>query len=307
MLHPARLSALILASALLLTGCGGFVKTLTEPPSRSVPSPPTGPLADSPLYDHIMHGGFGGTPEVTVAMRYDLPGFAKAPTGSNTPVGFEATLVTTLIKKLGLKQDQIFFKQLSTATALNEVGIGGADIYIGGTDQDAKNAHLIPTSPYLTGNLGLLYRRSGPVIATPAAAAGKRACVENGSSAQRMMSTLHLTSDDEVTTALSLGECVDYLTGGQVDFVLDYSPLLDAAMTTGSAKNDLALLPLPGSQPSKYVIAVSSDKTFCNVLNGYLRDLVKDGTWQRAFNDNLGSIGIRPQSPPSSTPCSAGS
>ena len=282
-----RLAAVILGCGLLV-GCASPYPDITEP---TPPPKPSGLAGDSIVYDNILHGSLGGHTELTVGLRSNIPGLVTKPTGSNTYSGFEVAVVNYIANKLNLPAASINYKQESTSLGLRTVLTGDVNIYIGVTEDETKAAHVESAGPYFTGDLGVLYRRAGPVISTITDTSGKKGCVVDGSSAQKAFSALQPASSGNLSTASDLDSCVDRLRQSQVDFVVDYLPLLGGEML--KAPNDLATISLPGSSPANYVIAMPSDDVFRAAVNQALRDMIQDGSWQRAYQDNLGKTGIK--------------
>ncbi|HEY0500906.1 MAG TPA: transporter substrate-binding domain-containing protein [Kutzneria sp.] len=277
------IAALVAAASVLVAACGG--------PDEPAPTTTSRP-AESATLKRITDRG-----KIIIGLRADTPGLAHRDPVTGAFGGFEVQLSQLIATGLGLKPEQITFTQLTSDTALPSVAAGSVDIYLGGTTPaQAKQAGLLAAGPYLTAGLGLLYRKSGPTVADAASAAGRKVCTVSNSTEQAMARDAKLTDPNKLVGSTTVRDCVDELGSGGVDAVADYLPVVSGYASADPTNLSVSALAAP--KPVDYVIASpGGDPGLKDRLTRIIRTAVTDGTWQRDYDQTLGTAGPKPAPP----------
>jgi glutamate transport system substrate-binding protein len=277
------IAALVAAASVLVAACGG--------PDEPAPTTTSRP-AESATLKRITDRG-----KIIIGLRADTPGLAHRDPVTGAFGGFEVQLSQLIATGLGLKPEQITFTQLTSDTALPSVAAGSVDIYLGGTTPaQAKQAGLLAAGPYLTAGLGLLYRKSGPTVTDAASAAGRKVCTVSNSTEQAMARDAKLTDPNKLVGSTTVRDCVDELGSGGVDAVADYLPVVSGYASADPTNLSVSALAAP--KPVDYVIASpGGDPGLKDRLTRIIRTAVTDGTWQRDYDQTLGTAGPKPAPP----------
>lgn len=240
-------------------------------------------------------GGGGGGDKITIGIKIDQPGLGlKEADGSFT--GFDVDMAKYIAEGLGYSEDQIEFKEAVSANRETFLENGTVDMILATYSiTDERKEKVDFAGPYYVAGQDLLVRADDDSISGPEDLDGKKLCSVTGStSAQRVK--------DEYAKQVQLQEfpnysrCVQALLGGQIDALTT-----DDIILAGYAQQNPGKLKVVGETFSEenYGVGLPKGSEDRDKINDLIEQAFEDGTWEKAFNDNLGDSGYPlPDSPP---------
>ncbi|BBZ28031.1 glutamate-binding protein [Mycolicibacterium madagascariense] len=241
-------------------------------------------------------GGSGGDDgKIVIGTKFDQPGLGlKNPDG--TMSGFDVDVSTYVAKELGYSPDKIEWKE--SPSAQRETLIQNGQVtFITATYSitDARKEKVSFVGPYLVTGQSLLVKADDTdITGADSLQNNKKLCSVSGSTpAQRIKDTYPGVQLQQYDT---YSACIEALKNGAIDAVTTDEVILAgyAAQSPGTFK----LVGQPFSQEN-YGIGLKKDDTdLQKKISAALTKMESDGSWQAAFDKNLGPAGIPTPAPP---------
>ena len=199
-------------------------------------------------------GGDGGN-QLKVGIKFDQPGLGLKE--GNEYTGFDVDVARYIAEKLGTAEDDIEWIQAPSAQRETLLETGQVDMIVATYSiTDSRKEKVGFAGPYFIAGQDLLVRADDDSITGPDSLDGKRLCSVTGStSAQTVKEQVPGVNLQEFGT---YSECVSALVSNAVD-----------ALTT-------------------------DDTEKCEQINEAIREMISDGSWDTAVEENLGAAGFTP-------------
>jgi glutamate transport system substrate-binding protein len=233
---------------------------------------------------------------LTIGIKFDQPGIAlREPDGSFT--GFEIDVAEYIAKSLGVEPKNITFKESPSAQRETLLENGEVDFIVATYSiTDARKEKVDFAGPYFIAGQSLLVRADNTDITGPESLNGnKLLCSVSGSTpAQKIKDTY--ANDVQLQEFPTYSACIDALRNGAIDALTT-----DDNILAGYAAQYPGELKLVGETFSVERIGVGVPKG-SDELRGKINDAIEamysDGSWEKAFTDNLGPSGYEmPETP----------
>lgn len=232
---------------------------------------------------------------ITIGTKFDQPGLAvKNPDG--TMSGFDVDVATYVAGQLGYAPGDIDWKESPSAQRETLIQNGQVD-YIVATYSitDSRKQKVAFAGPYLQTGQSLLVRADNTDITGPESlAGGKRLCSVSGSTpAQRIKDKYPGVQLQQYDT---YSACVEALRNGAIDAVST-----DAVILAGFGAQFPGAFKIIGQPFSKELYGIGVRKENLDLrakINDAIVKMQRDGSWQAAFDRNLGPAGISAPAPP---------
>lgn len=289
-------AAVLAATALALTGCGGGGDAGGGATDSSGGGDAQGlsfevakdvALTGSPTFDKIKSAG-----TIRIGVKEDQPGlgFLDAATGERS--GFDIEIATWMAASLGVAKDKIEFKSIPSANREAALANGDVDLYVGTYSINDKRKKLVDfAGPYFITGQGLLVAKDNTTITSEKDLDGKKVCSATGSTPFQNIKDNFPKADPIAFDIYS--KCVEALTSGTVDAVTT-----DQAILLGYASQDPDKLKVVGEPftVEKYGIGLPLGDT---ALRTFLNKTLTDGnaTWTKIFDATLGKSGTKVEQP----------
>ena len=240
-------------------------------------------------------GCSSGGHTITIGTKFDQPGLAvKKPDG--TMAGFDVDVATYVARQLGYAPGDIEWKESPSAQRETLIQNGQVD-YIVATYSitDARKQKVAFAGPYLQTGQSLLVRADDTDITGPESlAGGKRLCSVSGSTpAQRIKDKYPGVQLQQYDT---YSACVEALRNGAIDAVST-----DEVILAGFGSQYPGAFKIIGKPFSKELYGIGLRKENLDLrarINDAILKMQRDGSWQAAFDRNLGPAGISAPTPP---------
>ncbi|MFE6093781.1 glutamate ABC transporter substrate-binding protein [Streptomyces massasporeus] len=264
-------SATVFALALTATACGGD----------------NGSGGDS--------GSDGGGKTITVGIKFDQPGLGqKTPQGY---AGFDVDVATYVAKKLGYNADQIEWKEAKSADRETMLQRGDVDFIAATYSITPERQEKVDfAGPYLLAHQDVLVRSDDNKIKSPKDLNNAKLCSVTGStSAQNVKEKL--APKAQLQPYPTYSACLPGLQNGAVDALTTDDSILAgyAAQSQFKGKFKLGGFKLTNEN---YGIGVKKGSDLKADINKALEDMVADGAWQKAVDENLGPANYKNEPAP---------
>jgi len=240
--------------------------------------------------------GCGGSDnKITIGTKFDQPGLAvKKPDGSMA--GFDVDVATYVAGKLGYSPNQIDWKESPSSQRETLIQNGQVD-YIVATYSitDSRKNKVTFAGPYLRTGQSLMVRAGTTDITGPESLAnGKRLCSVSGSTpAQRIKDKYPGVQLQQYDT---YSACVEALRNGAIDAVSTDEVIL--AGFGAQSPGAFTIIGKPFSEENYGIGLRLGDSELREKINAAIVEMQQDGSWNAAFDRNLGAAGISAPTPP---------
>lgn len=228
---------------------------------------------------------------LTVGIKFDYPllGFKEPASGRIT--GFDAEIARLVARDLTGSERNIRFVETMPSHREDFLRQGVVDIVVATYSiTPARQAVVSFTDPYYVAAQDLLVRADETGIDEVGDLDGRAVCTAVGStSADRLRG---LVPGAELVVADTYSECVPALVAGRIDAISTDDTILLGLLHRNPEGLKLVGRPF-GREP--YGIGVPKDDVvFRDHLNGLIARYLRDGRWDRAFRDTIGTAGATP-------------
>jgi len=235
--------------------------------------------------------GSGGSGEkVTIGIKYDQPGIGLKEGSKYT--GMDVDVATYVAKELGYDEKNITFKEAPSAQRETLLANGQVKmIFASYSITDARKEKVSFAGPYLTAGQDLLVK-SDSDISGPDGLNGKKLCSVTGStSAQKVKDKFAKTVQLQEYDTYS--KCVEALGAGAIDALTTDNTILAGYASQEANKGKFKVVGQTFSEERYGVGLKKGDTATCTKVNDALKKMVDSGEWQKAFDKNLGSSGLK--------------
>ncbi len=232
---------------------------------------------------------------VTIGVKFDQPGIGFKEPGSDTPQGFDIEMGKIIAGQLGIKPENINWKETVSDNREPFLQNGTVDMVLASYSiTDERRQVVGQAGPYYVTGQQLLVREADKnKITKPEDTKGKKVCSVTGSTSLQRMQDDYGSNPVPFST---YSECVDQLLNGTVDAVTT-----DGAILLGYAAQNpdkLEVVGQPFSEERYGIGFKKGDTAMCQFLQKSIKDSFQNGSWKEAFNSTLGQAGVDTPQPP---------
>ena len=236
-------------------------------------------------------GSGGGGEKMTIGIKFDQPGLGLKE-GSNY-TGLDVDVAKYVAKEMGIDEGNIEFKESPSAQRESLLANGQVKmIFATYSITDTRKEKVSFGGPYLTAGQDLLVKADNTDITGPETLNGKKLCSVTGSTsaqkvADKFAKTVQLQKYD------TYSKCVEALSSGAIDAVTTDNTILAGFAAQEANKGKFKVVGKTFSTERYGVGLKKGDTETCTKVNDALKKMVDSGEWQKAFDKNLGSSGLK--------------
>lgn len=233
--------------------------------------------------------GSGGE-KVTIGIKFDQPGIGLKEGANYT--GMDVDVARYVAKELGYNED-ITFKESPSAQRETLLANGQVKmIFASYSITDTRKEKVSFAGPYLTAGQDLLVKSDNTDITGPETLNGKKLCSVTGStSAQKVKDKFAKTVQLQEYDTYS--KCVEALGAGAIDALTTDNTILAGYASQAANQGKFKVVGETFSTERYGVGLKKGDTETCTKVNDALKKMVDSGEWQKAFDKNLGSSGLK--------------
>jgi glutamate transport system substrate-binding protein len=245
--------------------------------------------------------GSGG--KVVIGIKFDQPGLGLKEGDKYT--GFDVAVANYVAKDLGYTD--VEFKESPSAQRETLLQSGQVKmIFATYSITDDRKQKVSFAGPYFIAGQDLLVKADNTSITGPDSLNGKKLCSVTGSTSAKKIKD-NYASGVQLQEYDGYSKCVEALSSGQIDAVTTDNTILAGFAAQPQYQGKLKVVGKPFSEERYGVGIAKGDSDLCTKINSALEKMESDGSWQKAFDDNLGSSGLKIDSsvnPPKPDACS---
>jgi glutamate transport system substrate-binding protein len=284
-----RIVAAAVAGLALLgavTACGSGKSTKTAPSYAATQAS----FAAGSTMERLHNAG-----KITVGVKFDQPGVGMKNPATDKPEGFDIEIAKIVAAGLGLKPEQVDFKEAVSKNREPFLQNGTVDMVIASYSiTDARKQVVGFAGPYYVTGQQLMVRKDDSSINGPDDLAGKKVCSVTGSTPLATIQTKYKSA--VAVPFATYTECVQQLINKSVDAVTT-----DGVILLGYAAKQPSQLKVVGQPFSteKYGIGLKKDDAaFRAFVDDTLQKAMDSGDWKKAYDATLGASGTPAPQPP---------
>ncbi|MCI2186498.1 MAG: glutamate ABC transporter substrate-binding protein [Bifidobacterium tibiigranuli] len=227
-------------------------------------------------------GSAGDAGKIRIGIKFDQPGLGFKKSG--TYVGFDVDVAKYIAKKLGYSEDQIVWKEAPSKQREAMLQNGDVDMILAtySITDERKNAVSF-AGPYFVAGQDLMVRKDDTSIKGPNDLNGKRLCSVTGSTSAATVKE-KFASEVQLMEQPGYAECATALFSGIVDAVTTDDIIL--AGLAAASRGRLRVVGKPFTQERYGVGIKKGDTKLATKINKAIADMIRDGSWERAVQDN---------------------
>jgi glutamate transport system substrate-binding protein len=238
--------------------------------------------------------------KITIGVKTDQPGIGYKEPGADAPTGFDVEMGKIIAAKLGIKPENINWKETVSDNREPFLKNGTVDLVIASYSiNDERRAIVGQAGPYYVTGQQLLVREDDKnKITGPTKLKGLKVCSVTGSTS---IVTVQKEYGAKPVPFDTYSECVTQLKNKSVDAVTT-----DGAILLGYAAQAPDDLEVVGKEFSteRYGIGYKhGDTAMCKFITNTVKKAEDDGTWAKAFEATLGKSGVDTPKAPKMDPC----
>lgn len=230
--------------------------------------------------------------KIRIGIKFDQPGLGFKKSG--TYVGFDVDVATYIARYLGYSEDQIVWKESPSKQREAMLQNGDVDMIVASysiTDERKKTVSF--AGPYFVAGQDLLVRKDDDSIKGPEDLNGKRLCTATGSTSAATVKE-RFASEVQLMEQPGFAECATALFSGIVDAVTTDDIIL--AGLASASRGKLKVVGSPFTQEYYGVGIQQGNTAFAKQINDAIEQMIEDGSWQRAIEENTSGTGYAPNS-----------
>jgi glutamate transport system substrate-binding protein len=240
--------------------------------------------------------------KVRIGVKYDVPLFGFKNPVSQKLEGFDVEIGKAIVQRLYPEatniDDHVEFVEAISKNRENYLKQRVVDIVISTyTINDARKQLVDFAGPYYIAGQDILARTSdieSGRIRGIADTNGKKVCSVTGSTSLNNLRDAAPRVDTSITKD-KYSECFEALKSGAVDAMTTDDVIL---LGLAQGNNEFAITGNPFHTEPYGIGVPKNDDELREFVNDALEEIVKDGTWTRAFNDTIGTTGTLAPDPP---------
>ncbi|MDO4913691.1 MAG: glutamate ABC transporter substrate-binding protein [Bifidobacteriaceae bacterium] len=238
--------------------------------------------------------------KIRIGIKFDQPGLGFKKNG--TYVGFDVDVAKYIAKKLGYSEDQIVWKEAPSKQRETMLQNGDVDMILATYSiTDARKKVVSFAGPYFVAGQDLLVRKDDTSITGPTDLDGKRLCSVTGSTSATVIKQKY-ANEVQLMEQPGYAECATALFSGIVDAVTTDDIIL--AGLAAASRGRLRVVGKPFTQEYYGVGIKKGDTKLAAQINNAIAEMIQDGSWKRAIDDNTKGTGYTPNAeynPPTPT------
>lgn len=233
--------------------------------------------------------GSGGGDKVTIGIKFDQPGLGLKEGANYT--GLDVDVANYVAKELGYTT--VEFKESPSAQRESLLANGQVKmIFATYSITDTRKEKVSFAGPYLVAGQDLLVKSDNTDITGPETLNGKKLCSVTGSTsaqkvADKFAKTVQLQKYD------TYSKCVEALSSGAIDAVTTDNTILAGFAAQAANAGKFKVVGKTFSEERYGVGLKKGDTETCTKVNDALKKMVDSGEWQKAFDKNLGTAGLK--------------
>lgn len=229
-------------------------------------------------------GGSGG--KIAIGIKYDQPGMGyKDPSGKFT--GLDVAVATYVAKELGYSADKIDFKESPSKQREKMLQSGTVKMtFATYTINDERKKVVSFAGPYFVAGQSVLVRKDSNINSVKDLA-GKKVCSVTGSDSVEGLKKEQPNLVPQKYDKYS--ECASALADGVIDAVTTDDTILSGYANQDIYKGKFKLVGGTFTQEPYGVGLKKGDTATCEKVNKAIAKMIKDGSWKKAVEENLGA------------------
>ena len=252
-------------------------------------------------------GGAGSTDlsALKIGIKIDQPGMGLK--DGDKYSGLDVDVATYIANKLGTTTDKITWIPAPSAQRETLIESGQVDLVVATYSiTDTRKEKVSFAGPYFIAGQSLLVRADDNSITGVDSLKGKKLCSVTGStSAQNVQKEVPGVNLQEFAT---YSECVAALTSSSksIDALTTDDTILAGYAAQPANVGKLKLVGGTFSTENYGVGLKKGNTDLCTKVTAAINDMIKDGSWQKAVDANLGAANYKPsdKNPPTPGACS---
>lgn len=245
----------------------------------------------------------GGEGQLKIGIKFDQPGLGLKE--GNDYTGLDVDVAKYVAEKLGTSEDDIEWVQAPSAQRETLLETGQVDMIVASYSiTDSRKEKVGFAGPYFIAGQDLLVRADDDSITGPESLDGKRLCSVSGStSAQTVKEEVPGVNLQEFGT---YSECVSALVSNAVDALTTDDTILAGYAAQDQYQGKLKVVGAPFTEERYGIGIAKGDTEKCEQITDAINEMIEDGSWETAVDDNLGAAGFTPGegNPPTPDACS---
>ena len=237
---------------------------------------------------------------IRIGIKFDQPGLGFKKSG--TYVGFDVDVARYVARELGYSEDKIIFKEAPSKQREAMLQNGDVDMIVATYSITAERKNAVDfAGPYFIAGRDLLVRKGDDSIRGPEDLNGKRLCSVTGSTSAKNVKN-KFANEVQLMEQPGYAECATALFSGIVDAVTTDDIIL--AGLASASRGKLEVVGAPFTEEYYGVGIKKGNSALATKINDAINQMVEDGSWQRAVEDNTRGTGYRPNAkvnPPKAT------
>ncbi|GGB97386.1 glutamate-binding protein [Cellulomonas carbonis] len=285
--------AVLAASVLALTACGGDAEEPTEEPGAGEETTDAGgeegaaEFAEGSTMAELSEAG-----SITIGTKFDQPLFGLVgPNGE--PEGFDVEIGKIIAGELGIEEDGITWVETISQNRESFIETDQVDLVIATyTINDDRKERIDFAGPYYEAGQSILTLADNEDIQGPDDLAGKKVCTVSGSTPEANL--LENFPEAEVVPFQAYSDCLTPLRNGQVDAVSTDNVILAGF---AAESDDLEVRGEPFTEEPYGIGLAKGDDEFRDWVNDVLEEIFEDGRWTDAWESTAGTVLPTPEPP----------
>ncbi|TXN31555.1 glutamate ABC transporter substrate-binding protein [Lacisediminihabitans profunda] len=263
--------AIAASAMLMLAGCSGGADTTATP--KAVPT-----FAAGSTMEKLAKAG-----KITIGTKFDQPLFGlKGPDG---PVGFDVEMGKMIAASLGIKAENIQWKETISANREPFIQSGEVDLVIATyTINDLRKKAVSFAGPYYSAGQSILVKADNKKIKSEKDLVGKPVCSVTGSTPAARLA--EIGAKPLLTDIYS--NCLEPLRSGAAVAVSTDNVIL--AGLAAQNEGEFKVVGKPFTEEPYGIGLKLDDKGFRSYVNSVLTKSYKDGSYKKAWEDTAGKM-----------------
>ncbi|MDT0347307.1 glutamate ABC transporter substrate-binding protein [Streptomyces litchfieldiae] len=232
---------------------------------------------------------------ITIGIKFDQPGLGLRD-GNNEYSGFDVDVATYIAGELGYEPDQITWREAPSPDRENLLRRGDVDMIVATYSINEEREEQVDfAGPYFLAHQDLLVRADYEVPDVEAINDMTLCSVVGSTSAQNVQEDF--APNARLQEFPTYSECLNGLEGGAIDALTTDDSILAgyAAQEEHQDKFKLAELDLSDEY---YGVGLPKDSDRLEDVNAAIEQMVEDGSWAQAVEDNFGPAGYEAEDAP---------
>lgn len=246
--------------------------------------------------------GGGDSKSITIGIKFDQPGLGQQ-VGSDYR-GFDVDVAKYVAKELGYTD--VRFKEAPSAQRETLIQSGQVKMVVATYSITEERQQKVSfAGPYLVAGQDLLVRADDNSITGPDSLDGKKLCSVTGSTSAETVKE-KFANEVQLQEYDTYSKCVDPIINGTLDAMTTDDSILAGYAAQPQYKGKLKVIGKPFTEENYGIGIKKGDTELCGKINDALDKMVKDGSWQKALDANLGPADYKPnaaKNPPQHIPC----